>query len=290
MAQDSKSVRDHYGQSGLGGRILAALERAGRDCRALTRDDLTAFDEFHIRGREATRELARLAGLGAGTRVLDVGCGIGGPARTLAAEFGCSVTGIDLSDEYCRAASMLTALVKLDGLAVFQQGDALEMAFGGASFDAVLCQHVGMNVEDKERMFEEVRRVLVPGGILALFEICSGAISPVHFPVPWAEEPSISFLLDPANLLRSLEQSGFREVRWEDQTRESLAWFEKRLVKTDAPAGGGAPLPGLELLMGATARQKLLNMKRNLAEDRIRVVRAVLRSAGADQLMPRNLD
>lgn len=188
MQFDTSRICRHYSQPDLIGKLLSALERAGKDIDSLSRDDVAGFEEFHIRGRDATRELARLAGLQPEMEVLDIGCGIGGPARTLAAEFGCRVTGLDLVEEYCRAATVLTERLRLAERVRFHEGNALDMPFSAGSFDAAFMAHVSMNIEDKASLFRQVVRVLRPDGRLALYEICAGAVSPPHFPAPWAAD------------------------------------------------------------------------------------------------------
>ena len=148
MADYSDSIDRHYAPEDISARIVEKLRSAGKDLDALTRDDVAPFDEFHGGGRESTRELGKFAGLERGMEVLDVGSGVGGPARTLTAEFGCRVTGIDLTEEFCRAAEMLTELVGMAGQVQFRQGDAVHMPFDEASFDVVWSQNSLMNIED----------------------------------------------------------------------------------------------------------------------------------------------
>jgi len=275
MKKYAKSINDHYSQVDLGKNILLAYERAGMDIQALTRDDISSLDEFHIRGREATRELAQLAGLRPGMKVLDLGCGIGGPARTLAAEFGCEVTGLDLVEEYCHTARMLTAQVGLSNKVTFRNGDATDMPFDDGSFDVIWLQHMLMNIEDKSRLFEEAGRVIGSQGLIALYEICSGSISPPYFPVPWASDLSINFLTTPEELRNTLGRIGFKELVYRDVSAMSLEWF-RGLIAAMAPRSKDASRsPGLKLLMGSTAAEKSKNLERNLEEDRIRVIQGV---------------
>jgi MPBQ/MSBQ methyltransferase len=166
------------------GTILASVRTADKDPEGLTPDDLAPATEFHTGGTEATLELARRAGLRAGLRVLDVGGGLGGPARTPGSEFGCRVTVLDLTEEYCRAGELLTARTGLGDQVTFQHGDALTMPFPNGDFDVAWAQHSSMNIADKERLYREIHRILRPGGRLALHEIMAGPIQPIHFPVP----------------------------------------------------------------------------------------------------------
>jgi len=268
------ALNDHYGVSDLGDEILDALEAAGTDVNALTRDDIASFDEFHIRGIDATREVAGLVRVGDHDRVLDVGCGIGGPARTLAAEYDCDVVGIDVVEEYCRAATLCTDRVGLTDEVRFQHGNALDLPFENEAFDVVWFEHTLMNIEAKEVAFEEARRVLRPGGTLALYEICAGPGGDTVFPVPWASDGSLSYLVDPERLRELGIDAGFEGVFWRDVTEQSLTWF-RDVVESMQARPPDAPKPlGLNLLMGSETPVKASNVVQNLEEDRISVVQA----------------
>lgn len=271
-----KAVESHYSAADD---LLAVIEQAcrhaGRDFQTLTREDIAALDEFHIRGRAATRELAQLAGVHSGMRVLDLGCGIGGPARTLAAEYGCAVVGVDLVAEYCRTATLLSTQVGLQAQVKFLQGDITRLPLPDHSFDLLWTQHVTMNLPDKPRLAREAKRLLRPGGRLALYEVYAGELSPPYFPVPWAGDPSISFLTPYPEMQALLSEQGFHEITCRDQTALSRDWFLRV-----AAAVNSRPIPALSslsvnLLMGETAPEKSRNMARNLAEDRIRVIQSV---------------
>lgn len=268
------SVGAHYGRAGLGDAILAALRGAGKDVDHLTIDDLAPLDQFHTRGKEATLELARLAGVTRETRVLDVGGGVGGPARTLAHETGCQVTVLDLTEEFCRVGEDLTRRTGFSDRVSFRPGDATAMPFGDASFDLAFTQHSSMNVERKERLYAEIHRVLRPGGRLALHEIMAGRNQPIHFPVPWARQPSISHLRPPEEIQAVLRDLGFVQVAWHDQSADALEWFGKRAAAVQA---GALPPVGLHLLLGDDFGVMFRNQVRNLAEDRVRIVMAVWR-------------
>ena len=270
-----ESITDHYGRAHLTDRIRTSFKQAGKDFESLSRDDLTVFDEFHIRGRKATRDLAEIAGIQEGIRLLDIGCAVGGPSRTLAAEWGCRVTGLDIIEEYCRAAHSLTTTTRLSQKAAYVNGDAAVLPFAGGVFDMVWIQHVTMNIEDKNRLFEEIRRVLNPKGRLAVFEVCSGLNTPPIYPVPWAGDSTIDFLVAPDTFYRILNEAGFEALIWDDVSKASLDWFQKASAKAAQRVSKKKSLPGIGLLMGDTTTQKMANMLHNLAEDRIRIVRGI---------------
>jgi SAM-dependent methyltransferase/sulfur carrier protein ThiS len=271
------TVERHYGRGpGLVDAIRGALAASGKDLARLTPADLAPVDEFHIRGREATVELAQRAKLAPGRRVLDVGCGLGGSVRYLAAEHGCAATGVDLTPEYVDAARELAAMVKLDGAVSFRQGSALALPFDAGSFDVVWTEHAQMNIADKRTFYAEIARVLRPGGRLVFHDIFQGPTGPPHFPVPWADDASISHLQTPDEARARLADVGLTVHDWVDETEPSLAWFAATVERLRT--GGPSPL-GLHLLMGPTARDKFANMRRNLEERRIVVFQATAEKA-----------
>ncbi len=270
-----RSIREHYGRVDFKDAILSALGHDAKVIQALTRDDLRALDEFHIRGKKATQELALRAGIRSGMKVLDIGCGIGGPARTLATEFGCHVTGIDIVEEYCEVAALLTYHVGLSDRVQFQCADISALPVGDGEYDVVWSQHVLMNIDNKRTLFREVRRILRPSGIYAFFEICTGSLEPPYFPVPWASDQSIHFPVG-SDALRTMLREAFQEKEWRDISAESLDWYRKTIAKEAQHQATEPPALGLHLLMGPATRQKMANVVRNLEEDRIRVVQGVM--------------
>jgi MPBQ/MSBQ methyltransferase len=266
-------VERHYARDDdIPQRIAAALREAGKDPARLAPADLAPVDEFHIRGRESTVELARRAAPRAGERVLDLGCGLGGSARYLAAEHGCAVTGIDLTHAYVDAARALTRWVGLDGRVAFEAADALALPFDDASFDLVWTEHVQMNIADKHRLYAEIARVLAPGGRLALHDFLRGRGEP-DYPVPWAEDASISFLAEPEALREAIGRAGLRLDEWDERTQVSADWLADRMSQP------GPPPLGIHLLMGTTARTKFDNVLRGLRDGRLRVVQALAHKA-----------
>jgi len=270
----AEPVARHYGVRDLGPRLLAAVAEAGADPESLTIEDLEAVDAFHIRGREATRELASLLRLDEGLTVLDAGCGIGGTSRYLAATHGCRVTGIDLTPEYVTVANDLTARLGLADRVDFRQGSVLQLPFEDGRFDVVWTEHVQMNIADKEVFYGELYRVLAPGGKLAFHDVFAGPEPDLYFPVPWATDASISHLIPIEELRAVLGRVGFSQLHWEDKTGASTAFFKEM--------GGRGPAPlGLHLIVDDPER-KFGNMLRNLEAGRICVVQAVMRKKDSE--------
>ncbi len=265
-------VRDHYRATGLTGRLKAALAVFGPEDQRLKPEQLAGLDQFHTRGLAATAELAKLAGITAGMAVLDVGAGVGGPARYLAAAHGCRVAGVDLSEPFVEAARYLTGRTGQGGQVSFEAASALELPFGDSRFDAALLQHVAMNIADRARLYGEIRRVLKPGGRFATFDIVLTGGEP-HYPVPWARTPDTSFLMTAAATREAIEPAGFRTLVWQDDTEPAKAWVAQMR------AAGPPPSPNLGVVMGPDFAQLTGNLGRNLMEGRLGILTAVFEAA-----------
>lgn len=268
----SPATENHYSCSGLTEAILAALTSAGKDPARITMSDLAPIDELHVRGRKATIELAEKLALQPDSLVLDLGCGIGGAARYLAGTFGCSVTGVDLTFEYCRAAAALEKLTGFSAGTSYLQGDATVLPFRDKSFDCVWTVHTAMNIPDKKQFYSEIRRVLKPGGSLALYDILAGVGGNIHTPVPWAKEPSHSHLSTPQELRQLLACAGFSIRDWRDTTEDGKLWFSRLAEREQKP--GSQPL-NVQLLFGSDFSQMAQNQLRNLNEERIVLIECI---------------
>jgi SAM-dependent methyltransferase len=271
MTDTTTRVRVHYDATGLTDRIKSALATTTPEGQTLTVAQLAQLDQFHTRGVLATAELGTAAGLEPSTRVLDLGCGIGGPARYLAATFGCEVAGVDLSPAFIDAARYLTARCGLSDRVTFQIGNALHLPFEDAAFDTVFLQHVAMNIEDRTALYAEVRRVLTPGGRFVTYDLVLRD-GDVVYPAPWARDASTSFLLSEGDTRMALEQAGFKAALWRDDTQTALDWFKAAMA--------GSPPSGLSLgvVMGPDFPALAGNLARNLRENRLGVLSAVLES------------
>ncbi len=250
-------MAEHYTRPQLDETILGAMRRAGLDTEKLTPNDLAAVDEFHVGGLEATKAFSDFMGLKPGMRVLDVGCGVGGPARYFASEHGVRVTGIDLTEEFVRAAESLTKLVHLEDAASFEQGSALAMPFDAESFDAAYMFHVGMNIADKNALFQDVARVLKPGARFSIYDLMRMNDEPISYPVPWAMSGKTSFVVHIEGYRAALAATGFEVVHGRGRREFGIDFFERNIART---AQGGPPILGLQLLMGETAPHMMMNV------------------------------
>jgi SAM-dependent methyltransferase len=272
MTDPTAGVQSHYRSRATVERILKALADDGRDTARLTAEMLYPLDQFHGRGIAATRENVAKLRLDASKHVLDVGSGIGGPARYMAATFGCRVTGIDLTEEFVAAAIELTRLCGLDDKVAFRTGNALTMPYANAGFDAATCFNVAMNIADKAGLAREIGRVLKRGARLVWTEAAQGPAGTPPFPLPWARTPDISFLAPPAAIRAAIEGGGFRIVEWTDESptfgtvgRDAQTDPQTALVNRQAN----------EIVMGEDFLVRVRNVGRGFAERRLVPILAV---------------
>ncbi|MGN6242796.1 MAG: class I SAM-dependent methyltransferase [Motilibacteraceae bacterium] len=261
--------RFYSGAGQLVAAIGSALAAGGLDLATLRPADLASVDEFHIRGRAATMEIAEALRLVAGSQVLDLGSGLGGPARTLAELTGCTVTGIDLTPEFCEVASALSDWTALSEQTRFHVGDATATGLPDASVDAALTVHVAMNIPDKLALYAEAFRVLRPGGRFVAYDVLQGEGGDVRYPVPWANDSSTSFLATPQEMRELLGAAGFELISEVDSSDESLAWFQQVRARIERE---GPPPVTFAAFLGEAFGQMAANQVTNLAERRIRTV------------------
>lgn len=272
MIHQNDPVAAHYSIDGLCEAVLSALLEVFGSLEYLNATDLAPIDNFHIRGRASTKELASLVGIRPQWRVLDVGSGPGGTARLLAADHNCQVTGLDLTPALVSLAKRLSEIINLTKNTRFACGNAMSMPFKEGRLDCVWMEHVQMNISDKHKLALEIYRVLKPGGHLALHEVFKRARKGSHFPVPWSNDAATSFMVTSEEMRQTLENCGFEILEWRDVTPAAKAWFgsiQKRITES------WPPTLGIHLLMGPNAREKMLNLNRNLQEDRLQLIQAV---------------
>jgi sarcosine/dimethylglycine N-methyltransferase len=261
MSGTADNVRAHYagdGESNVAGRVRALLETLGPG--KVSPERLAALDHFHVRGADATAELARLAGVQAGWTVLDAGSGLGGPSRHLAGRYGCHVEGVDLTPAFVEVADLLSERTGAADRLNYSVGDITALAFEAARFDLVWCEHVAMNIADRPKLYREFRRVLKPGGLLAFYDVVSidGPGAPLY-PLPWSETPATSFLLTREATLDAIGASGFVVQIEQDVSQQALGWFQRSIGT--APQG-----PNLSVVMGPRMAVMVPNLARSIRE------------------------
>ena len=278
MTEPDQVIR-HYGLEDLRERLAAALRAAGLDGKTpLSPEDLAPLDQFHTRGLAATIDLAKSVGIKRDTEVLDIGSGLGGPSRYLAATYACHVQGVDLSQAYVSAATYLAERAGLSDRVTYQRADAMQLPFGPEHFDVAWTQHVAMNIADRATFYAEAFRVLRRGGRLAIYDVVLGEGGPPLFPVPWSRTPATSFLLTAAAMQRALEAQGFQRIAWADRTDASVRWFDaQQKARVQEPP----PPLGLHVVMGPEFRAMAANLNRNVRERRVAIVEAVFERPAA---------
>lgn len=274
MGPDNKISR-HYARGDLLEVILAGVEKMGKTPDTLTIDDLAPVDEFHIGGREASRDFLDQLSISSDDHVLDVGCGIGGASRFVAKEFGCRVTGVDLTNEYVETGASLCDWLAMNARVSLVQGNVLDLNFPDAAFSKAFMLHVGMNIPNKFGLASEVLRVLKPGALFGIYDIMKVGEEMVTFPVPWATGPEGSWLATPEEYKRALLEAGFEIIAERNRLDFALEFFAEMKARTEV-SGGPAPL-GLHLIMGVKASTKIQNMVVNIAKGRIAPVELVAR-------------
>jgi ubiquinone/menaquinone biosynthesis C-methylase UbiE len=271
-------VADHYARRDLVSAIREGLARMGKTESTITAEDLAPVDEFHIGGRAATEELAQELRLTAGHRVLDVGCGLGGPARQIAARYECHVTGIDLTPDYVEAGNVLSGWLHLRERVSLQRGDALALPFEDWSFDAAYMLHVGMNIADKDALFTEIARVLRPGARFAVYDVMRTGDGELSYPLPWSSTAQTNAIAAPADYRDALSSAGFEVASERDRREVALDYFARQ--RAQVVAAGPAAL-GVHTLMGARRPEMVRNMSEAVAASRIAPVEIIAMKVGA---------
>lgn len=272
-------VAKHYTHGGLIEAIAAAIGALGKTTDAVTIDDLAPVDEFHIGGRTASEDFLVQLSLSPDSHVIDVGCGLGGAARFAASRFGCSVTGIDLTQEFIETGRVPAQWVGLDDQIALHQGSALSTPFGDAEFDAAYMLHVGMNIADKADLFAELNRVLKPGALLGIYDVMRTGEGALSYPVPWADSDETSAVAAPERYKALLQAAGFTVTQERNRRDFALEFFDQLSARTKA-AGGPPPL-GLHILMGRNTPDKVQNMIANISAGYIAPVELIARKGSS---------
>lgn len=268
MAQRWDNVREHYSSPDIISRVLAAVAEAGQRTDELKAEMLYPYDQLHGREIAATREHVERLGLTSGMQVLDVGCGIGGPARYIASTHkDVTVTGIDVTPDFVATARDLTHRCGLSDRVSFVEADALSMPFADSVFDAAICLYVGMNIADKAELCREIHRVLKHGGRVVWSEVTLGPMGPARFPLPWASGPAASFLVPPQVLRQVFTKTGFHIIEYVDETSRVIEAAQRPVPPGPAPPP--AQQAANQVVMGKNFIERRQNFIRNLMEARL---------------------
>ena len=266
------NLETHYSASDIEARILAGIRAAGLNPeQRLSPEVLGALDHFHTGGLRASHELLEVVQIQAGDSVLDIGAGLAGSARLLASTVGCHVDCIEMSPDYCTGALLLNRLTGLEDRIKVHLGSALDLPFSDGSFDVVWMQNVGMNIADKRKLYDEISRVLKPGGRYAFQEMAAGNVATSYFPLPWATDPADNFLVSAEEMNMILGECGFITELFEDTSDTHLS---RTIANATAAASGQL---GLAVFVDNLS-QKAGNARRSLEEGQVRLVRGVFRA------------
>lgn len=271
---NEKAIADHWARGDVYALIVSALRKMSKSLDALTVEDLAPVDHFHARGLPATVELADRLPIKPGQYIVDIGCGLGGPARYIAKRFQCKVSGLDITGPFVEAANKLTALLRMEDQVTIEHGDGQRLQYADASFDGAYTQHVTMNVADRPKFFAEAYRVLKPGAFFALTEHGLGAKGDPHYPLPWSADGSGAYLVTPSETRAFLEAAGFEDIVVEDVGVKYVAGYKTVIERAEK---GVLPPLGTHILMGDTALQKTRNAARNIEEGRTHPIQLVCR-------------
>jgi SAM-dependent methyltransferase len=273
----ANAIADHWGTGDVYALIVSALNKMSKPLEGLTVEDLAPVDHFHARGFPATVELADRLPIQVGQHILDIGCGLGGPARYIAKRFQCNVSGLDITKPFVEAANKLTALLRMERQVKIEHGDGQHLPYPDSSFDGAYTQHVTMNVADRHAFFAEAYRVLKPGAFFALTEHGLGPKGNAHYPLPWSMDGSGAYLIAPSETRAVLEKTGFEAIVVEDTGAQYVAAYRMAIEKAEK---GALPPLGVHILMGETALQKTRNAARNIEEGRTHPMQLVCRKPG----------
>ena len=268
---DEADIARHYSCGTLMTRIREGLKKAGAIV-PLDPDSLAPVDEFNSGGRESTAPFIDSLGFKAGKCIIDLGCGLGGPARYAARTTGTAVVGVDLTTEFVRTAQELTTMTGQDDRVKFVRANVLDLPFTPGLFDGAMMIHVGMNIADKHRIAKEAARVLKPGSIFGIYDIMRLSEDDITYPLPWATNASQSSVVHCDRYHFALEAAGFEILKQSNCSKQVLEYYAEEFAGDLEPGGllkHKANGLGMHLVMGANSHQKIKNMVLDIRDRRI---------------------
>lgn len=279
VTDQGRKVSDHWARLAVTfDGAVKSLEAKGISAKSARAEDLHSMDMIHMGGLSATDALAELAGISRGHHVLDVGSGVGGPARRIASKFKASIVGLELSKALYETSKQLTDLVGLTSKVQFVNDSALSLPFDDGAFDVVIMQHVSQQISEKDRLFGELARVVKPDGCIALHEIFAGH-GEVHYPLPWAAEPSMSALETVSACIDRLSRLGFEIGEFIDHSEDGRKFHLSALATYDKALADNKGALGLSNNVVEVRRAASVAMERNLGSGSVKVGMLVARKA-----------
>ena len=269
---NKNSLSGHWGKEGIYERIVSTLKDSGKSIETLSIEDLAPVDHFHSRGFPATVEMADQLPIKSGHRLIDIGSGIGGPARYIAERFDCKVNGVDITSTFVDTANKLTSLLQMEGKVIFDIGDGNNLPYEDETFDGGYSQHVTMNVPDRRRFFAEACRVLKPGGFFALSEHGLGPARNPHHPLPWSANGRDEYLVAPEETRAYLEDTGFVDIHVESTGPKYFAAYQRAI---ELEAKGHLPALSSHILLGDRSNEIIKNAARNIEEQRTHPIQVI---------------
>jgi len=258
-------IENFWTRGDLYSRINQAMSDSGLNNKKLEIEDLFPIDQYHARGIGATKDLGKRMPITKNQKILDVGCGLGGPARYYAKEFKCHITGVDITPSFIEIGNNFNRLTSMSTMVDLYVGNGEKLEFEDEVFDGAYSQHVTMNISDRMKFFSEIYRVLKKGSFFAFTEHGLGPECDPIFPLPWADNQEMSFLLPLENTNAILKEIGFQKIKIIETGDKYIAGYEKLIQKQPKSE---KPTLGIHVIGGSSMHERSINSMRSIKENR----------------------